>query len=332
MRHRLTSPLALIAPLCLLLFIASLAHAESPARRPTTARAAEESKFIRFLADDDGDGGALQTSIVTYRNPAGVTVDLVGAVHIADQPYFDGLNKRLGKYDAVLFELVRPKGGGIPGKREAKPDDGNAGNAAAEPRMPRALGWVGMLQRFLRDNLELRFQLEEIDYDRPHFVHADLELEEFLRMQQERGESFAKLMLQTMLRQLSRDPLGTNQPSMAELLMALQAPDRARQLKLVLARQFHQMEEMMSAFEGPDGSVIITERNKAAIKVLKDRIAQGDRRLAVFYGAGHLPGMEKILTTEMGFQQVGDPVWITAWDLTAAATQPTTRPRAVPAR
>ena len=56
----------------------------------------------------------------------------------------------------------------------------------------------------------------------------------------------------------------------------------------------------------------------------------GDDKLAIFYGAGHFKGMEKILSEEMGFKQVGEPEWVTAWDLTRPA--PTSGPSTAPAR
>ncbi|MCE2695291.1 MAG: hypothetical protein LW645_13655 [Verrucomicrobiaceae bacterium] len=70
--------------------------------------AAEEtkSKFIRFAEEEASD--SLQTAVVTYESPQQVQVDLVGAVHIADKAYFDGLNTRFKTYDAVLYELVGP--------------------------------------------------------------------------------------------------------------------------------------------------------------------------------------------------------------------------------
>ena len=65
--------------------------------------------------------------------------------------------------------------------------------------------------------------------------------------------------------------------------------------------------------------------------VLKETLAKGDKRnIAIFYGAGHLKGMDKILTEEMGFHQVGPPFWRVAWDMTVTAS-PTTKPTSKPA-
>ena len=74
----------------------------APATQP-----AESSQYMRFVPN--GAGGALQTANVAFKNDAGVTVHLVAAVHIADKAYYDKLNKTFKGYDAVLYEMVKPK-------------------------------------------------------------------------------------------------------------------------------------------------------------------------------------------------------------------------------
>jgi hypothetical protein len=70
----------------------------------------------------------------------------------------------------------------------------------------------------------------------------------------------------------------------------------------------------MTGFSGPEGSTLITERNKRALEVLQERIDAGDRKLAIFYGAGHLAEMDEQL--EKGFDMVPVGVeWLEAWDL-----------------
>jgi len=138
-------------------------------------------------------------------------------------------------------------------------------------------------------------------------------------MQQERGESFLTLMLNQMMHEMTRgDDNDRYQPGLGDLIFAMQSPDRARQLKLMFGRVFGQLDEQMAGMEGGKGSVLLTERNKAALRTLKKAIAAGHKNIAIFYGAAHLKGMEKILTSEMGFHQVGPPFWRVAWDMTAA--------------
>jgi len=70
-------------------------------------------------------------------------------------------------------------------------------------------------------------------------------------------------------------------------------------LKRVLAGQFEHMDSMMEALEGPDGSTIIAERNKVALETLKEQIAAGKLKIGIFYGAGHMPDMERRLIDDL---------------------------------
>lgn len=258
----------------------------------------QSSKFLRFVSDGN-DGGALQASVVSYRNSAGVRVDLIAAVHVADASFYDELNRSFEQYDSVLYEMIRLADSPAPTTRP--------GTAI------RPAGWIGAMQRLLKDKLELSLQLERIDYSRKNFIHADLDAETFQRMQRDRGESLVSLMLQQMIRTWGSG--SSTDGSVAELLVAMRSSDRARQLKLLLARQFAEMDRMLSDLGGPEGTVILTERNRAAMRVLRQRIDAGDRTIGIFYGAGHLNEMEKILIEEMGFQQQGQPIWRTAWNM-----------------
>jgi hypothetical protein len=174
---------------------------------------------------------------------------------------------------------------------------------------------VSMFQTFLKDVLELDFQLDAIDYTKPNFVHADLDAETFAKMQEERGESIMGLMLSQMMRELAKEFEGGGknqgpQMGLMELVEAFQSPDRARQFKLILGRNFNNVEEQMAGF---NGSVLTTERNKKALSVLKDTIAKGKKDIAVFYGAAHMNDLEARLAL-MGFKRTGIE-WRTAWDM-----------------
>lgn len=296
-----------VQALALGLTIAASASADAPA---------EGKKYLRFA--DNGADHQLQTSIVHFENAAGVKVDLIGAVHIADPSYFDDLNARFKSYDALLYEMVKPKG--VSGA-------GHSATAPVAPGEKRPSGsWISFLQRFMKDQLELDFQLDKIDYSPANFVHADLDAETFVQRQEERGESMLTLMLDQMLRELNKPAKAAGNTAeemgLMDLIDALQSPDRARQLKLVLGRQFENMDEALDAMGGPNGSVILTERNAHAMKVLKDEIEAGKKHIGVFYGAAHLRGMEAIMTKDMGFKQVGAPEWLVAWDLADKTARP----------
>src|SRR5437667_98574 len=76
--------------------------------------------------------------------------------------------------------------------------------APGEPRRPggariRGAGAIGGLQTMLKNTLELDFQLDAIDYTRPNFVHADLDVETFNALQEKRGESLFGMMLRSIV-------------------------------------------------------------------------------------------------------------------------------------
>lgn len=242
--------------------------------RAESTETSDATQFLRFVDDGHG-GGKLETTVARYRNDAGVSVDLVAAVHIGDKAYYDRLNQAFKKYDAVLYEMVKP--------RDAAPP---------QPGEERTGNMITVIQRFMKDTLDLKFQLDEIDYTAPNFVHADLDAETFAKMEAERGESIWSLMLQQMLKQMMNPPANQPDIGIGDLLDAFGSPDRARRLKMLLGRQFGDIEDQMSSF---GGTVLLTGRNDACFKVLDREIADGKRDLAIFYGAAHMPDMEKRL-------------------------------------
>jgi hypothetical protein len=287
MRSRFLRPLPLV-----FLGITCLAFAQVRAQEAEN----HKSEFLKYVDDGHG-GGKLQTAIATYRNARGATVHLVAAVHIADQSYYDGLNKTFKGYDAVLYEMVKPK--------DAEPP---------QPGEERSNSMISVIQRFMKDTLDLKFQLDAIDYTAPNFVHADLDAETFQKMEEERGESIWTLMLQQMIKQMMNPPENQEEINLGDLLQALTSPDRARQLKLLLGRQFSDIETQMSGF---GGTVLLTERNKACFKVLDQELADGKQNMGIFYGAGHMSEMEKMLL-KRGFQKT-DSEWRVAWNMSEGA-------------
>lgn len=296
--------LLLLAPALVVFCRTAPARAEAPATRPAAVDPAldnEPAEYLRFVDDKHG-GGKLEVAEGTYKNDSGVTVHLVGAVHIGEKQYYDGLNKEFEKFDALLYEMVKPANMGAP-VPNAKPKS-----------------MISMFQHFLKDQLDLDFQLDDVDYTKPNFIHADLDVETFEKMQAERGESILGLMLGQMLHQMSKQLANdgqadnTPQPSLMDLVDAFNSPDRARQFKLILGRSFGDVEDQMS---GMEGSVLLTERNKKALSVLRDTIKSGKKDIGVFYGAAHMHDMESRLAL-MGFKRTGLE-WHTAWDMTAPA-------------
>jgi hypothetical protein len=287
------------------------ARAASDAADGMTAADAKDPKlgqdWVRLDYDASGEVQAMQTAVVRYtsKETAGkespVQVDLIGAVHIADPAYYEKLNERFKHYDVLLYELVAPEGTIVEKGR---------GTSNAHP--------IGAMQNVFKDMLELDHQLEDVDYTRPNFVHADMSPDDFKKAMDERNDSFLqmyfRLIGQAMAHQSEMAAKG--ETSDFDLFSALLASDRARRLKIVLAKQLSEMESLMVSFGGEDGSVIITDRNKKALEVLKKEIAGGKKKIGIFYGAGHLSDMDKRLRSDFGLEPVAI-TWLTAWNLAA---------------
>ena len=266
--------------------------AHRPPRKPTP-------QFLRLTRNKNNVPLALQAAIVRFAPAAAAgtpTVDLVAAVHIADAAYYRQLNREFQAYDAVLYELVAPEEAKTP-----KPGDRPSNNP------------ISVLQNGMKDLLHLQFQLNGIDYTQKNMVHADMSPDEFARSMQQRGESpwtmFARMLAYAMAKENQ-----SNELSGGELLAAFFAKDRALSLKRLLAEQFQQSEDALAAFEGPKGSTLISGRNKVAADVLRKQLAAGKKKIAIFYGAGHMVDFQKRLHDDFAMKPVNTR-WLTAWDL-----------------
>jgi hypothetical protein len=257
-------------------------------------------KFIRVRRDDDNRPLAMETAIARFapKGPAdsGVIVDLVGAVHVGDKTYYNKLNEMFVTYDVVLYELVAPDDANVPGE----------GRKEGHP--------VGSVQRGLKSILELEFQLDCIDYKKDNFIHADMSPTEFARSMKDRGESFTQMFFRMMGQGIANQSKNPTQANDTQLLLAVFAKDRAMRMKRIVAQQFEELDGQMAALGGPEGSTIITERNKKAFEVMRRQLDKGHKRIAVFYGAGHLPDMEQRLIADFDMEYV-ETRWLSAWSL-----------------
>ncbi|MEZ5303562.1 MAG: hypothetical protein R3F11_23410 [Verrucomicrobiales bacterium] len=290
------------------------ARAEAPQpAAPAGEALPKASDFLRF---DEGEEKSQLKLAVTRYSKDGVTVDLVSAVHLGDPAYFEALGDRFKKYDCVLFEMV---GGDQLDRLEDDPD--------AQKEKEEALGGAAQLMKFaqgmMKNFLKLEYQLDNIDYHAENFVHADLSLEEFAAIQEETGNTFADFIGQMMQKEFARiaqakedgeHPGETAEINPLQLFAMLNSPDGGDRMKLMMGRQFANMNHLMEDYtkEG-EGSVVIAERNKKAMEVFETELKNGKKKLAIYYGAFHMPDFAYRLG-KLGFKE-GETDWITAWDV-----------------
>jgi hypothetical protein len=274
------------------------------AEEPAAAAAVGSEEFIRVRRDKHNPGliVSLDTSIVTFLGqlPSGdkLQVDLVSAVHLADKSYYDQLNERFTAYDRVLYELVAPEGTPIPR------------GGPAQTNHP-----VGTTQQGMSSALNLTFQLEQVDYTGPQFIHADLSPDEFAESMRQREESIMKIMFRMMGHAMATQTKTGPGVSDAKLLAALFAKDRPMEMKRVMAEQMADIDQAIGALDGPHGSTLIGVRNQRVIDVLVREVKNGARRVAIFYGAAHMPDMSERLLKAFPLKRQDEQHWLVGWNM-----------------
>ena len=226
----------------------------------------------------------------------GVEIDLVAVVHIGEKAYYGRLNKEFEKYDAVLYELVATEGVKPPKSGEQKSDNP-----------------LAMLQQGMKFVLRLEHQLEVVDYGKVNFIHADLSPEGMRRAMKERGDDELTVFLGVVGDLLRKKNLGADKP-------APQPPDISLN-DLLNPTKFKRM--MAEQLEHAGGDVVlgrtvnqllVEDRNKACMKVLQQQFAAGKRKIAIFYGAAHMPDFDKRLKEDFDMKRTTSE-WIDAWSL-----------------
>lgn len=305
---------SLLIALLLLVFLAP-AHGDDKAKAKETdkkpaEKKVEAPKYLRLQRDEDKNPTAMETAIVRFvpaGGEKGVEVELIGVVHIADKAYYKKLNKRFEQYDAMLYEMVGPQG--------VKPEKGKG---ADNP--------IAFLQKLGKVVLDLDLQTDVIDYNKKNFVHADLSPEEMAEAMKKRGDdgltvtlgAVADILRQQNLQEQKQKEKKEKEKDGAkpkeeefDFFALLADPEGAVKMKRMMAEQFENLEGGL----GPTlNNILITDRNAAAAKVLQKEIAKGKKKIAIFYGAAHMPDFEKRLKDDFGLKRDKEE-WLKAWDL-----------------
>lgn len=266
------------------------------AEKPATTLA----DYVRYTKTSPGK---LETSVVSLRSPAGQNLDLVAAVHLGEAAYYKALNTRFQSYDAVLYELILPEemaGQPLP----AEMDTGSG-----------LSGFQGMMAR----TMGMTTQIGNIDYSAKNFVHADLTMEGLTAAMDARQESMwtylQKLLMDSGSSAATQADLGVTNQELADLdLFAIMSgKTTAKDRKVLKKLMATVMSSPDGAMNGLEDTALLTERNKAALKVVDAQSKAGKRRMALYYGAAHMPDLEAKLTAK-GWKRTGVD-WLQAWTI-----------------
>ncbi len=273
--------------LCLLLAPES-GGSEDPPRAPQPKSGLE---FVRFTRHERLRA-SLDTSIRTYRHPeTRCAVTLVSAVHIGDRAYYEALQEVLDAHDLVLFERVGTE------------DESEAERSAAFTQL-------ALLQIEFSKLLEFDQQMDRIDYARLNLLHADMSLREFTEALDDAGE--VTLFDEWALRIVA---------PIARIGVALLRgigeadPHYATRLRWQMAVMLSDLSNVLiqlgiDDLDNPD-DVILGVRNRHAWEVLEEVLPERYQRVAIFYGAAHMPDFQRRLY-EAGWR-FETATWVEAW-------------------
>lgn len=233
----------------------------------------------------------------------GPAVWLVGVAHIGTPEYFAAIQQQLDRHSVVLFEGV-----GL-GEALKKGPGAATRDAGVQAGLAKALG--------------LAFQLDAIDYRRPHFLNSDVQPEQLASEVKGRTPNDAKEKSEDLLGPLMDALHGTGAlgAMMNNLISVLgQTPAMQEMTKAVLVEALGRADELIGLARTASPAmkdlfdVLLTERNAIVITDLRTQLAQRQpgETIAIFYGAAHMDEIATRLRDELHYIPAKQ-VWLTAF-------------------
>lgn len=290
--------------------------------------------YVRIVSSDSNHV-ALEIAAREFRpsRRSEPVVWLTGVAHIGESNYYAALQAQLDAQDLVLFEGV----GAAEAQQATNTEQSTTAERSPEPAGPADKGKESSdgnrasLQSAMASALGLVFQLDAIDYSRPNFRNSDLSISQLrqLMAQEEtssakpgasqsfedllglmEGNSWFDWLVQASLRFLGSNPKfqALGRLALIDLLGQLQGdPSRLEGLP-------PELKELLE--------VLLQRRNEKVIEDLKAQLPNLGRHgsIAVFFGTGHMPDLEKRLRTQLRYHPAQDR-WFTVFDVDLAKSQ-----------
>ena len=179
---------------------------------------------------------------------------------------------------------------------------------------------IGFVQAAMARYLQLHFQLQEINYGAVNFRHADLNMQELRSIMDAKNENFFTMFLNLAAAQMASEQQARLNGSGAvssftvlSLLTALAADNQGQAVKYLVAQELGRSGGLIIDSELESQVTILGDRNAAALGELQQVLRDGSgQRISLFYGAAHMPGIERALLEELEFS-MSEQTWLDAW-------------------
>jgi len=231
----------------------------------------------------------------------GPTVWLVGVTHLGERKYYAELQQFLDDQTLVLFEGIGATNGEF---RSVQQD-------------------TYSLQADIARSLGLAFQINAINYDRPHFRNSDLTLAQladaFSKTERDQQPGRGGFNVEQLVDLMEGEGLMGALARLATTVIAA-SPRLQAAAKVTMIEVFSSLPpDLKDSPAVPTGlqpllTVLIDERNKVVVHDLQKAMRSKPRpdSVALFYGAGHMADLEKRVRESLRYRP-GDACWFTAF-------------------
>ncbi|MEX2672831.1 MAG: type II secretion system protein GspG [Phycisphaeraceae bacterium] len=209
------------------------------------------------------------------------------------------------------------------------------------PLTPAEINATGnQMQPGIATALGLVFQLDVMNYDRPHYRHSDMSFTELTNAIAARRDGREPDLEQRQPDPLWAAELGDHDEELDEVVRMLDGTDFTNTLmtfaqnlltqrpglqqftRLLMIDVLGQIEGDLAEMPGLAPSmrqlmrVLITDRNRIIVQDLRDLIEDEDNTpeaISVFYGAAHMPDLARQLRDELDYHPSDDVQWLPAF-------------------
>ena len=174
------------------------------------------------------------------------------------------------------------------------------------------------MQKLFGKALNLTYQMYGIDYSADNMERGDCGSIEFILETISNGDVAAFFISSYVEARLGMSE-GEEIGMAAALLCGSDRRLVARRLfaKALALSEKDDVDAEAAAQEGKKReNAVIHFRNKKAIEALREELLFGAEKVAIFYGAAHLPDLARRLESEFGFKPTGEVQWVPAWNMT----------------
>jgi hypothetical protein len=232
----------------------------------------------------------------------GPEVELLGAIHVGEPAYYQQLQKRMDAAECVLYEGIKDE---TKAQKKLTPKE-------------KAKNVAGTAYQKFANLTGHSHQMLNIDYERKNFENCDMTIQQMRAILEAEvalgGQRAADAKRAIEEDSFSNKILNGNSMLFNLAIWVARLNYNKAELRLMMAVSACEDDQLADPLLSPRlERLAVEDRNNHVIKELSHRLKKRPKvkKILVFYGAAHLPGMEKSLI-DLGYVPSGPVKWLGA--------------------